>query len=37
MASELKAKGNQLYKEGDYTGAEDYYSQAYEPIQQHPP
>ncbi|KAJ5150041.1 hypothetical protein N7448_001619 [Penicillium atrosanguineum] len=33
MASELKAKGNQLYKEGDYLGAEDYYSQA---IQKNP-
>ncbi|OGE53455.1 hypothetical protein PENARI_c007G00252 [Penicillium arizonense] len=28
MAQELKAKGNELFKEGDYTGAEDFYSQA---------
>ncbi|KAJ5753647.1 uncharacterized protein N7511_007800 [Penicillium nucicola] len=28
MAQELKAKANELYKEGDYTGAEDFYSQA---------
>ncbi|KAF9893849.1 hypothetical protein FE257_010019 [Aspergillus nanangensis] len=27
-ALELKEKGNQLFKEGDYNGAEDYYSQA---------
>lgn len=29
MAQELKAKGNELYKAGDYSGAEDYFSQAY--------
>ncbi|KAJ5703211.1 Tetratricopeptide-like helical [Penicillium malachiteum] len=28
MAQELKAKGNQLFKQGDYVGAEDFYSQA---------
>ncbi|BCR88057.1 putative U-box domain protein [Aspergillus chevalieri] len=28
MAFELKEKGNQLFKEGDYNGAEDYFSQA---------
>ncbi|KAL3466364.1 hypothetical protein BJX64DRAFT_250704 [Aspergillus heterothallicus] len=28
MAFELKEKGNALYKEGDYTGAEELYSQA---------
>lgn len=28
MAQELKAKGNQLFKEGDYVGAEEYFSQA---------
>ncbi|KAI2710203.1 hypothetical protein CBS147332_5904 [Penicillium roqueforti] len=33
MAQELKAKGNELYKSGDYSGAEDLYSQA---IQKNP-
>ncbi|KAJ5194216.1 Tetratricopeptide-like helical [Penicillium cf. griseofulvum] len=33
MAQELKAKGNELFKAGDYTGAEDFYSQA---IQKNP-
>ncbi|KAJ5215730.1 U-box domain protein [Penicillium cinerascens] len=33
MAQELKAKGNELYKAGDYSGAEDYFSQA---IQKNP-
>ncbi|KAE8146096.1 U-box domain protein [Aspergillus avenaceus] len=28
MSFELKEKGNQLFKEGDYSGAEDLYSQA---------
>ncbi|KAL3474913.1 hypothetical protein BJX99DRAFT_230950 [Aspergillus californicus] len=28
MSFELKEKGNQLYKEGDYNGAEELYSQA---------
>ncbi|KAL1960180.1 hypothetical protein VTO42DRAFT_8723 [Malbranchea cinnamomea] len=28
MAYELKAKGNQLYQQGDYQGAEELYSQA---------
>ncbi|KAL5336236.1 hypothetical protein BJX70DRAFT_373455 [Aspergillus crustosus] len=28
MSFELKEKGNQLYKEGDYSGAEELYSQA---------
>lgn len=26
---ELKEKGNQLFKEGDYSGAEEAYSEAY--------
>lgn len=29
MSFALKDKGNQLFKEGDYNGAEDLYSQAY--------
>lgn len=29
MAYELKARGNERYKEGDYEGAEELYSQAY--------
>ncbi|KAJ5456232.1 hypothetical protein N7530_011506 [Penicillium desertorum] len=33
MAQELKAKGNELFKAGDYTGAEDFFSQA---IQKNP-
>ncbi|KAL1862029.1 hypothetical protein Plec18167_001190 [Paecilomyces lecythidis] len=33
MSFELKEKGNQLYKEGDYSGAEELYSQA---IQKNP-
>ncbi|KAJ5243186.1 uncharacterized protein N7469_001513 [Penicillium citrinum] len=33
MAQELKAKGNELYKQGDFAGAEDYFSQA---IQKNP-
>ncbi|OQD75526.1 hypothetical protein PENDEC_c007G01672 [Penicillium decumbens] len=33
MAQELKAKGNELYKQGDYSGAEDLFSQA---IQKNP-
>ncbi|KAJ5474423.1 hypothetical protein N7475_003989 [Penicillium sp. IBT 31633x] len=33
MAQELKAKGNELFKAGDWSGAEDYYSQA---IQKNP-
>ncbi|KAJ5968938.1 hypothetical protein PENPOL_c003G08154 [Penicillium polonicum] len=33
MAQELKAKGNELFKSGDYSGAEDLYSQA---IQKNP-
>ncbi|KOS37820.1 hypothetical protein ACN38_g11373 [Penicillium nordicum] len=33
MAQELKAKGNELFKSGDYSGAEDFYSQA---IQKNP-
>ncbi|OQE89414.1 hypothetical protein PENNAL_c0014G00453 [Penicillium nalgiovense] len=33
MAQELKAKGNELYKAGDYIGAEDFFSQA---IQKNP-
>ncbi|KAL4917282.1 hypothetical protein BDW62DRAFT_87068 [Aspergillus aurantiobrunneus] len=33
MSFELKEKGNQLYKEGDYNGAEELYSQA---IQKNP-
>jgi len=28
MAQELKAKGNELFKQGDFAGAEDYFSQA---------
>ncbi|ODM16555.1 hypothetical protein SI65_08062 [Aspergillus cristatus] len=28
MSFELKEKGNRLFKEGDYNGAEDYFSQA---------
>lgn len=28
MAQDLKAKGNALFKEGDYSGAEEYFSQA---------
>ncbi|KAJ6172353.1 Tetratricopeptide-like helical [Penicillium chermesinum] len=28
MAQELKAKGNELFKQGDYIGAEEYFSQA---------
>jgi len=28
MSYELKEKGNQLFKEGDYAGAEELYSQA---------
>jgi hypothetical protein len=28
MSFELKEKGNQLFKEGDYAGAEEMYSQA---------
>jgi STIP1 family protein 1 len=28
MSFELKEKGNQLFKEGDYNGAEELYSQA---------
>jgi hypothetical protein len=28
MAFELKAKGNELYKNGDYQGAEELYTQA---------
>jgi len=34
MAQELKAKGNELYKQGDYSGAEDLFSQAYESLHQ---
>lgn len=30
MAYELKARGNERYKEGDYEGAEELYSQAYD-------
>ncbi|KAJ5229318.1 hypothetical protein N7489_010026 [Penicillium chrysogenum] len=33
MAQELKAKGNELFKAGDYIGAEDFFSQA---IQKNP-
>ncbi|KGO76986.1 Tetratricopeptide-like helical [Penicillium italicum] len=33
MAQELKAKGNELFKAGDYSGAEEFYSQA---IQKNP-
>ncbi|KAJ5542387.1 Tetratricopeptide-like helical [Penicillium sp. DV-2018c] len=33
MAQELKAKGNELFKAGDYSGAEEYFSQA---IQKNP-
>ncbi|CAG8890720.1 unnamed protein product [Penicillium egyptiacum] len=33
MAQELKAKGNELFKAGDYSGAEDFFSQA---IQKNP-
>ncbi|KAJ5353126.1 hypothetical protein N7452_002100 [Penicillium brevicompactum] len=33
MAQELKSKGNELFKAGDYTGAEDLFSQA---IQKNP-
>ncbi|CAI7570018.1 unnamed protein product [Penicillium discolor] len=33
MAQELKAKGNELFKSKDYSGAEDFYSQA---IQKNP-
>lgn len=30
MAYDLKLKGNELYKQGDYSGAEELYSQAYD-------
>lgn len=33
MAQELKSKGNELFKQGDFSGAEDYFSQA---IQKNP-
>lgn len=29
MSYELKEKGNLLFKEGDYNGAEELYSQAF--------